>query len=58
MQKIKRKRIRKKDIFGVDINWELKHHSTDLGVVMNPEDCKFIGTKEECKTFIKDNKND
>lgn len=40
-------------IYGVNIDWTIRSHSTDLSLVMNSSDCRFIGTLEECNGFIK-----
>ena len=39
-------------VHAVDINWNIKSHPTDISNVMKAEDCRFIGTYEECYRFI------
>lgn len=41
------------EVCGVDINWVVKYCHGDLSKVMKPEDCRFIGTREECHDFVK-----
>ncbi len=43
-------------VFAVNLKWEILSHESDLSQVMKPEDCRFIGTEDECTVFIKQNK--
>lgn len=38
----------------VTMDWKIKIHRNDLSKVMKPEDCRFIGTVNECADFIKE----
>ena len=41
-----------KNVCGIDIKWNIKQHPTDLSNAMKAEDCRFIGTYEECIGFL------
>lgn len=45
-----------KPLCGVNLDWELKWHPTDIGQVMKAEECRFIGSGKECIEFIEKNK--
>lgn len=48
----------KSKVFGVDLNWKMVSHESDLSQILKPEEVLFIGTKEECKEFIKGKPDD
>lgn len=41
-----------KGVCAVNLDWELKWHPTDIGQVMTPAECRFIGNGKECMEFI------
>jgi len=45
-----------KNVFGVDLEWKIRSHETDLSHVMAPEECRFIGSESECALFIEKNR--
>lgn len=48
--------LTKTPVYGVDLNWEIQSDPDDLGNAMNVEEVRFIGTKDECEQFVKENK--
>lgn len=40
-------------IYAVKTNWTIASHESDLGEVMNAEECRYVGNDEaDCKEFI------
>lgn len=43
----------KAGVWGVDISWKILYDERDLGNVMKPQDCRFIGdSRKECEDFV------
>lgn len=43
-------------VFAVDPHWNLRFHAMDLGQIMSPDQCRFIGSAQDCTDFIKQHK--
>ena len=45
-------------VHAVNLNWQIVYGRNTLDGVIKPEECRFIGTIEECDRFITDNISD
>jgi hypothetical protein len=45
-------------VHAVNLSWKIVYGKETLEGVIKPEECRFIGTIEECEKFIADNISD
>lgn len=43
---------KKRGVYAVDLDYQLRYHENDLSKIMKPDECRLIGTKIQCMEFI------